>query len=158
MAPAERQSHCKPAVERKATESDRVERAGNDVAEPAHPAGQKTVRATEAFLDPDIAAAGARECCAELCIGERRQQRDEAIEEEDEHDGRSRGAGRNAAQGEDAGAYHSADAHHGDRKQAEVPTQPDLGVLFAFCVGLICHWLRYRRCVSASLYKLVRRR
>ena len=99
-----------------AAEANPVEAARHGMGEPTHPAGEEAVRTWQALFDPEVAAARFRNCRAELCVDHGSQDGDDAVQGEGENECRSRSAGGDTGQYEDAGTDHRADADHRDIK------------------------------------------
>ena len=110
----------------KAAEADAVEAARHRMGEPAHPTGQKTVWSRQAFLHPQVAAAGFRYGRAELRVDHGGENGDDAVQGESEYQSRTGDTGGDAGQDEDAGADHRADPDHGDVEQSQIANQSDV--------------------------------
>ena len=63
---------------------------------------------------------------AELCVGHGREQRHQAVEEEDDQKGGPGDTGRDTREDEDPGADHGADADHRDIDEPHLAAQADL--------------------------------
>ena len=107
-------------------ESERIERAGDRVGEPAHPAAHEALRVLEPELYPQVAATGIVERGTELRVGRGREQRHDRIQQESQQQSRPGDAGRDAGQHEDAGADHRAHADHHDVEQPHLAAQAHL--------------------------------
>jgi hypothetical protein len=92
------------------SESQRVHAAGDSVRKPAHPTGKETVPARQAFLGPEIPAAGVVIARTQLSIGHRREQRDQPVQGKGHNQRRPGYSSRDAGQDKNSRPDHGAHA------------------------------------------------
>ena len=93
-------------------ETEGVERAGDGVREPVHPSREEAARVGQRRLDPQVATAGSMDRAAQLRVGGRGQQSDEAVQEEDDDQCGARNTRGDPRENEDASPDHRPDADH----------------------------------------------
>ena len=116
-------------------EAEGIERTGDDIAKPEHPAGGKSCRTGKGFYDEGITASGFWIGRSQLGVTERGQESDQPVEEKGEQSGRPRFPGRNSGQNENARADHRPDADHGGVEKSQCPGKGNLSFRMGICPG-----------------------
>lgn len=130
----------------KRAKRSRVETAGDQLGEPAAPAGKETPSISERGPGPDIGSACLRHHGGKLHIAAADDQRDDPVEHEGEQQSGSGLAGGKTGQDEDARPDHRSYSQGDNRREPHLPPQPLRLLGLPFLIPIIRH------CVELPLY------